>query len=135
MPTSWFQSDCNGEQNNIKIIILGLLGLKLREFVWLRVCSTSILVVSRGQTAFLAQGVIAYSILKRPHEKRVWSGLSGRVVLDTSVLSGGVDYIDVTFKRQAWSTFRRSYGVPVFFVSFTSELFVEPEEVKEIAWK
>ena len=38
---------------------------------------------------------------KRPHEKRVWSGLSGRVVLDTSVLSGGVNYIDITFKRQA----------------------------------
>ena len=92
-------------------------------------------VVSRGQTAFLAQGVIAQLQYKRPHEKRVWSGLSGRVVLDTSVLSGGVDYIDVTFKRQALSTFRRSYGVPVFFVSFTSELFVEPEKVKEIAWK
>ena len=72
---------------------------------------------------------------KRPHEKRVWSGLSGRVVLDTSILSGGVDYIDITFKRQALSTFRRSYDVPVFFVSFTSELFVEPEKVKEIAWK
>ena len=33
-----FQSDCNGEQNNIKTIILGLLGMKLWEFVWLRVC-------------------------------------------------------------------------------------------------
>ena len=88
--------------------------------------------VSRGQTAFLAQGVITCSISARTKKG---SGLSGRVVLDTSVLRGGVDYIDVTFKRQAWSTFRRSYGVPVFFVSFTSELFVEPEEVKEITWK
>ena len=28
----------NGEKNNIKSFILGLLGLKLREFVWLHVC-------------------------------------------------------------------------------------------------
>ena len=38
--------------------------------------------------------------------KRVWSGLSGQVVLDTSVLSGGVDlltsHLIARFIRPEW---------------------------------
>ena len=37
LPSCWFQLEFNGEQNNIKTFILGLLGLKLWEFVWLHV--------------------------------------------------------------------------------------------------